>query len=119
MKRVTKKTTTPQGLTHVEAFIAQHELNGLKEIQAGLVERISSLEALLKGVSPAAVKPSDFSSSVRTAPAAPAETPKPAGTKRTMSAAARKKIAEAQRRRWARVHAADGGTAKQTKKRGA
>lgn len=77
----------------VETFIAQHELNSLLEIQQGIADRIERLKELLGN---------GIAASTRTRQASEQASPTDVPKKRTMSAAARKRIAEAQRRRWAK-----------------
>lgn len=79
--------------SHIETFIAQHELDSLVEIQRGIADRIEQLKELLGN---------GLASSTRTRQASAQASPTDVPKKRTMSAAARKRIAEAQRRRWAK-----------------
>ena len=86
----------PKTLTHDAEFL-QAALIGLQHKLNGLDERIADLRSQLGG-QPASRQ------AAATAPASGA-------SKRTMSAAARKRIALAQKKRWAAYNAAKGGTA--------
>jgi cell division septum initiation protein DivIVA len=67
-------------------------LEGLLAQKQRIEDQISQVQSRLTGRTPRAA---------RTSTAAPAASASPASRKRTMSAAARKRIAEAQKKRWA------------------
>jgi hypothetical protein len=83
--------------------ILEAALIGLEQKKQQLEERIQDLKQRLgTGSAPSPAPTPTRAAKATSTPSAPASR---GGRKRTMSAAARKRIAEAQRKRWAEYHA--------------